>query len=232
MRFVIVDKNFITPNIRGGNKERPLLNDQAIIRVNSKNEELLKNYIKFTEDEIRSLNLNTKLKIRNTYGTDNSNLTRATSEKPSGDYNSIVSHNFCDNNTWPSTDNSVFEVKPPIGKIWHIDRSEAQFSDNFDLGDKTDAELILEYYIWLPDGSEFNVQTITFDSIYRLFEIGNEHFYCPPKNISTLKFNQPVKLSLYGDQKTNALSKMVIKTKNNVELTGNYGTVSMVSINE
>jgi hypothetical protein len=158
---------------------------------------------------------------------DNIDIIKRSIVKPSGNYNSIVSHNYCDSLSWES--DSSFTIKPPVDKIWHIDRSEAQFSDNFDLSSTN--KLILEYYAWIGNGAEAIAETLEFDSIYRLFEIGNEHFYCPPKNLSTLKFNQPTILSLYGSEKVGELSKMVIRTSSDNELTGDYGSVSVVAIN-
>lgn len=232
MKFVIVNKNYITDQVRGGQQERQLLNDQAILRLNSKNEQYLKEFIKFSEDEIRALNLNTRLRIKNTYDTDESNIFRSTSEKKAGDYDSIVSHNFCDNTTWPSTDNSAYEIKPPSGSIWEVDRSEAQFSNDFVPDPTSEEEIHLEYYVWLPDGTEDLAVTKKFKNRRNLFEIGNEHFYSPPDNLTTLKFNQPVKLTLHGDKTVGKLSKMVIKTNADKEITGSYGTVSVVVVYE
>jgi hypothetical protein len=57
LSFVILDKNIITEKIRDGKQERILPNGQAILRVTKNNEDFLNSFIKYTEDEIRSLDL-------------------------------------------------------------------------------------------------------------------------------------------------------------------------------
>lgn len=59
-KWAIVDKDFVTDEIRGGNEERILPNGQALIRVNKNNESALQNFKKYTESDIFSLDLNSE----------------------------------------------------------------------------------------------------------------------------------------------------------------------------
>jgi hypothetical protein len=57
MKFVIINKDMVTNKIRANQQERLLPNGQVILRVNDNNEDYLTDYIKYSEDEIRSLDL-------------------------------------------------------------------------------------------------------------------------------------------------------------------------------
>jgi hypothetical protein len=55
-KFVLINKNIITDELRGGQLEAPFSGENYILRVNSKNEKHLDKYIKYTQDEILALN--------------------------------------------------------------------------------------------------------------------------------------------------------------------------------
>lgn len=59
MKWVILNKDQLVPSVVGNLQPRVLPNGQALIRVNKTNEEALKDYKKYTADDILSLDLNT-----------------------------------------------------------------------------------------------------------------------------------------------------------------------------
>jgi hypothetical protein len=70
MKWVILDKDFITEQIRAGQQERVLSNGQALLRVNSKNESFLIDFKKYTADEIALLNLDQQSKLKSKHSND------------------------------------------------------------------------------------------------------------------------------------------------------------------
>lgn len=53
-QFVVVNKNFITDSLLGGQQAAYLNDSQSIIRVNNQNQDLLKEFIKYSEEEVLS----------------------------------------------------------------------------------------------------------------------------------------------------------------------------------
>jgi hypothetical protein len=54
-KFVIIDNNLITQSTKGGQQPAVFNDSQSVIRVNESNEQELKEFIKYTSDEILSL---------------------------------------------------------------------------------------------------------------------------------------------------------------------------------
>lgn len=155
--------------------------------------------------------------------------------KPVGDYNTMVSHNYCDNTTWSATSDSSWVLEPSAGEIISIDKSEVQFSHNLQFESNS---IQLNYYIWHPVEGSIIGQTLTFSSLYSLFEIGNAHWHCPaigteiPHGLTTIEFAQKTVLELYGDQPTDGtvkLHKVEVKILADHELTGDYVSASFVT---
>jgi hypothetical protein len=230
-KFAIVDQNYLTPKVKAGQVERNLPNGQAILRVNKNNEELLKDYIKYDADGIRNLDLNRKTKFicKHSVAVAESSLTPMVAiKKQEGDYSSIVSHNFC-------ASGSPFEVKPDVDEKLYLTKSEVQFEHDLNLGANA---ISLNYYVWHPNFDDPIIgQTITFESIHNLFEIGNQHFTAPPigdmqNSLTTLAFDQDTELVFHGNRKDFKLAKLEIVTETGEPLTGTYVTVSLITRTE
>ena len=153
-------------------------------------------------------------------------------DKPSGDFSTVVTHNFCNNTTWVNgTTDSTWEMIPANGKILTVDKAEVQFQHDVSI---SPTELYLEYHAWVAPATTMAVQTITFKNMLDIFELGNDHYHAPslPEvtgGLSTVVFNYASKLRFYGSEKLGSLYKLVIKTKNNDQITGSYATVGLVT---
>ena len=154
--------------------------------------------------------------------------------KPSGDFSTMVTHNFCDNTTWANgVNDSSWELKPDPGKILLIDRAEAQFEHDLSFAA---SKVFIDYYLWHPafPGTSIPVQTVTFDSVRSMFELGNAHFHSPalpeiPNGLTTIIFDYASKLEFCGDEKPLMLHKLVVRLENDTEATGTYATIGFVT---
>jgi len=148
----------------------------------------------------------------------------------------MVTHNFCDPSTFVSAPDSNFEVKPPQGKIYTIGKSEVQFLH--DLQISTVTKLIIDYYVWYnhPEYGQIEVvgESIEFDHIKKIFELGNSHYTTGaigtemPYPITTVQFNYRKALVLRGDFMEMELSKIVFRLDNDVPAGGTYATCGLV----
>lgn len=172
---------------------------------------------------------------------DNSGVPLSASEVPSGDFDTVVSHNFCDNTTWTTTTDSSFELAPPSGKIYTLEKSEVQFEHSLQISGVT--KLFIDYYIWHPSypGTPVVGKTIEFDSIRSIYELGNDHFHSPainteiPDGMSTIQFNYRRALKFYGNETSLELAKLGLRLEadgngDHIEAGGTYATVGFVIV--
>lgn len=116
-KYVIVETDILTEATKGGFEPRELANGQAVLRVGESNEDLLKDYKKYTADEILNFEVNDedvtltdklKSKTEASIITDSLGRQIVASEKASGkNFDSICSHDFCDKTTWFSNSTRV-----------------------------------------------------------------------------------------------------------------------------
>lgn len=163
--------------------------------------------------------------------TDSSGLPVFAQEKASGDFNTYISHNFCDSTSWSSPTDSSWELVPSEGKVLSVDKAEVQFHHDMDIGAQ---ELVLEYHAWVAPGTTMAVQTIRFGHTNDLFALGNDHYHAPalpqiPTGLSTIVFNYAAKLRFYGSERLGSLYKLVAKEASDTEITGTYATIGMVA---
>lgn len=167
--------------------------------------------------------------------TDTSGKSLIAVDKPSGDFTTLITHNFCDNSTWINgTNNSTWELVPSgAGKILDVIKAEVQFEHDLSI---SPTELYLDYFVHHPSspGAPLLGQRITFDSTRGLFELGNEHYHAPSlpeisTGLTTIVFNYANKLSFHGNEVFGSLAFLRISTKNNDEITGSYSTVGFVT---
>jgi hypothetical protein len=94
--------------------------------------------------------------------------------KPDGNAKTFISHNFCDNTTWPSTNDSKWVLAPPTGKMYKVLKAEVQFSHDVQMGShsqpKTMALDVMAGGYAVPDESKL------FRSITDVFDLGNKHY--------------------------------------------------------
>jgi hypothetical protein len=157
-------------------------------------------------------------------------------QKPVGDFNTIITHNFCDNNSWSQTNDSSWKLEPSAGEIYRVQKAEVQFEHDVNISINSN-ELYLDYYAWIGGGAKALAQRITFKHMRDIFEYGNAHYHAPSlpeisTGLSTVIFDYANKLSFYGDDNPGKLAYLEISTKNNVKITGSYATVGFVTNTE
>jgi hypothetical protein len=163
---------------------------------------------------------------------DSSGTPKVVTTKPTGNFDTIITANFCDNTTWVNgpTDSS-WEMVPDAGKVINVDRAEAQFEHDIQISPN---EIYLDYHAWVAPATTMMVQRITFTRVQDLFALGNSHYHAPalpecPNGLSTILFNYANKLRFYGSESLGQLYKLVISTSNNNEITGSYATIGFVT---
>lgn len=171
-----------------------------------------------------------------------------------GDFNSVVSHNFSDNTTWPANDNSVFVLEPEFGKRMFLKKAEVQFTHDiqlngvselyfdvwvynplFDAGQTAEAEL--DTYNPFTDAPRnqlrFLFERKIYKSILDVLNIGNAHYTMSPvdgitHSLSTVQFNYPRAIPLLSSQG----GQVRCSSKDNVELGGQFCTITFTTSSE
>lgn len=168
--------------------------------------------------------------------TDKSGARRVATDKSVDDFDTLITENMASlNNTVDTV--ADFEIKPPSGEFIAINRAEAQWENDLKIDGETTFHL--DYYVWIPDGQggyiEYNAVTKSFASKRDLFALGNQHStYSGGINemqngLTTLHFNYPSKLKLFGDPKALELSKLICRLENNKPAHGSYVTIGFVT---
>jgi hypothetical protein len=157
-------------------------------------------------------------------------------QKTTGDFTTRITHNFCDNNTWTTTNDSSWKLEPSAGEIYRVDRAEVQFEHDVNISGNSN-ELYLDYYVWIGGGQKALAQRITFKHIRDIFAYGNSHYHAPSmpeitNGLSTVIFDYASKLSFYSVEKPGSLAYLEISTKNHAQITGSYATVGFVTNTE
>ena len=153
-------------------------------------------------------------------------------QKPIGDFQTFITHNFCDNSTWESSEDSSWDLIPGEGELYMVEKAEVQFEHDVNISSNSN-ELYLEYHAWVGGGSTSVVHSITFNHIRKIFEYGNTHYHSPslpemPTGLSTVVFDYASKLLFFGSETPGSLAFLRIKTKDNNEIFGSYASVGFV----
>lgn len=154
-------------------------------------------------------------------------------DKSAADFDTIITHNFCDNTTWEiSTSDSTWKLEPAAGEIVRVIKAEVQFEHDLDI----DSDLYLDYYVWHPSspGTPILGKRITFEHVRNIFELGNEHYHAPSfpgitTGLSTVVFSYAHKLQFYGDETAGELAYLQLSLEGHTEPTGTYATVGFVT---
>jgi hypothetical protein len=98
--WVILDQNYLTETIRAGQSERLLPNGQALLRVNSENEDLLKDFIKYNQEQLPDLTSFEKHMSKHSIPVDKRNIPLVVQEKANDPSFPRSTHDFCNKTTW------------------------------------------------------------------------------------------------------------------------------------
>lgn len=151
-------------------------------------------------------------------------------EKSTGTFQTVVSHNWCDNTTWEiSTTDSTWDIAPGTGEIIDVLRAEIQFEHDLSMSSTVN----LKYYAWVG-GTPTVIRTISFAHTRDLFNYANEHYHSPSlpqitNGLSTLVFAYAHKLKLYGDDCPGKLAKLEVSIDDHTQLTGSWATIGFVT---
>lgn len=148
--------------------------------------------------------------------------------KPDGNAKTFISHNFCDNTTWPSTNDSTWELTAPAGKIYKVLKAEVQFSHDVQMGSHSSPktmklDLMVGGYAY-PDESK------TFNSITDVFDLGNKHYSMNETvdgvpGMTTVVFDYANTILL----KSSLAMSMKFYSLDNTEFGGRHCSVSLVA---
>lgn len=174
-------------------------------------------------------------------------------DKGTQDFDTLISHDWTDNTTWPATNDSVwmFEASATTKQIKMV-KSEVQFSHDVKLGTQTTpGELYFDIWVYNPlyDSQQatdpddptfvpgvssgnplrFLFKRTVFASIRDVFNYGNDHFTMNATvdgvpSITTVKFNYDQAIVLRGDQG----AQVRFSLKSDAPMDGTYCTVSVV----
>jgi hypothetical protein len=142
-------------------------------------------------------------------------------------FSTAVTHNFCDNTTWPATNDSVWTLGPTAGKTLLLSKAEVQFSHDVALNGTT--SIYFDTYAYNPADlpNKILVDRKEYSSILSVLEIGNAHYTMPPvdgftESMTTVQFNYVRAIPL----KSSLGLEVRVSTDSNIEVGGTYVTVS------
>lgn len=166
--------------------------------------------------------------------TPNTGIPKVATYEPEGTFNSYITHDWCDNSTWPSANDSEYILEPSAGKLLRLKKAEVQFSHDIGLSGVT--ELYFDIMAYDPNNlpNRQIVERVTYKSIKDVLNVGNAHFSTPvaldgmTNAMTTVQFNYPRSIDLY------ASSGMQIRlsTQNHTAMNGEFCTVSFVCSEE
>lgn len=177
-------------------------------------------------------------------------------DKGSHSFDTVVSHNWIDNTTWPATDDSVWLTEPSAStKQLTIPKAEVQFTHDVEMASlTTPGEFYFDIWVYNPlfdtgqsptadDPSfipgvssgnplRFLYKRTAFGSIKDVFDFGNDHYTMPaavdglPSGVTTVRFDYDQKIILRGDQG----AQIRFSTKDDLPLGGGTGAFCTVSL--
>lgn len=172
---------------------------------------------------------------------------RISADIPEGDFDTVLTHNFCDNTTWSSTSDSTWTLQPSSGKKLILSKSECNYEPDLRVSGVT--KLCIDYYIWINSTHQL-AKTVEITHKRDIYAFGNEHFYNPPDDpdsgelpngICTVKFNyrEAKALVLYNTPVNYRKSKIVLRLEkhdaeadDHTPATGTYATVGFIVVEE
>lgn len=148
--------------------------------------------------------------------------------KPEGGAKTFISHNFCDNTTWPTTSDSKWSLTPPSGKIYRVYKAEVQFSSDVQMATATPAKQ-MKLDVMVAGTADPNESKV-FSSITDVFDLGNKHYTMDVTvdgvpGMTTVVFDYTNTIILYSAY---AMS-MDFYIADHTELGGSHCSVSLVA---
>lgn len=178
-------------------------------------------------------------------------------DKGTHSFDTVVSHNWIDNTTWPSTSDSEWIVEPSaMTKVMYVPKAEVQFTHDVKLKSATTpGELYFDIWVFNPlfdsgqtvDADDdtfipgvssgnplrFLYKRNSFKSLKEVFDFGNDHYSMNavvdglPSGVTTVRFDYDQKIELRGDQ--GAQIRFSLKDDSPMEGgTNSFCTVSLV----
>lgn len=125
--------------------------------------------------------------------------------EPEGEFDSVVSHDFTDETTWPATNDSTFKLAPTAGKKLEIKKAEVQFSHDINFAGGSN----LHFEIWVYNPADLpnkvKYEERVYKSVRDVVDLGNDHYTMPPvdgvaTSITTVQFNYARMIQLKSSQ--------------------------------
>lgn len=185
-----------------------------------------------------------------------SNIPRVAVYEPEGDFQSIVSHDFTDNTTWPATDDSSFVLEPGENMDMKIKKAEVQFTHDIQLQGVTELyfdiwvynplfdqnqPIVSEDDTWFPGKTSepfrnqlrFLFERKVYASIKDVMNIGNAHYTMPgvdniANSLTTVQFDYPRAIDLLASQG----AQIRVNVKDNVPINGEFCTITFTTSEE
>lgn len=149
-----------------------------------------------------------------------------------GDFNSFVSHDFCQSSSW-NNGQSEWILEPPQGRVMFLKKAEVQFTHDVQIAGLT--ELYFDIMAFNPADlpNRVVVQRVAYKSIKDVLNIGNSHYTMPAVDdiqhaSTTVQFNYPRAIPLKSSQGM----QVRLSLKDNVAISGEFCTVSFVTAEE
>ena len=150
--------------------------------------------------------------------------------KPDGESRTYISHNFCDDTTWPAANNSAWELDSVVlglGKL-KVYRAEVQFTHDVELSTQTTpGEMEMDV---IAGGSPVPSEAKVFKSLLDVFDLGNKHYSMDATvdgipGLTTVQFDYTDAIILDP-----ALGmKIRFQMKNHAKMGGTHCSVSLVA---
>ena len=156
-------------------------------------------------------------------------------EKVHSDFDTIATPNYCQ-------DGSILDITANPGHYLTVEAAEAQWTHDLKIENVT--EFNLDYFAWYDLGGGNFIQVLAttknFKSLIDLFVLGNKHSTYPggenelQTGLTTLHFDYPSALKLYGDPKHKELCKITCRLKtdgegNPIKPTGTFVNIGFIT---
>lgn len=243
MKYIIVPEQEIYIGLleKAVRKEVEPLSGFYFLATNNYLDNVYRSYKKFNKEQMQQMRakaivgelLENDVLVRPKLMIDQTGQALIRSQKAVGDFNTVVTHNFCDSSTWNNASDSSFIIGPGDGEIWKFVKGETQFSGDMAISPNI---FYINYYVWVnPDIPPIKGRVVPFGNKSDIFDLGNKHYSSPtqeelPTGMVTVEFDYPTSLVFYGSYHHMQLAYMEFVLENHTQLAGQKATVSMVTV--